>query len=122
MHGGAVVKTKKLPAWTLLFCVAAHGGESTPLLDAAYAGDADRVAALIRSGADVNAANQFGATPMAQAALRGDTEVLRLLLKAGADPDSPNAEGETALMIVARTGPHRTSHGWSASSHPGAPT
>ncbi len=88
----------------LLYCVVAHGGESTPLLDAAYAGDAARVAALIMSGANVNEANLFGATPMSQAALRGDAEVLKLLLKAGASPESANADGQTALMTVARTG------------------
>jgi ankyrin repeat protein len=91
-------------ALALIFCAAANGGDSTPLLDATYAGDAAKVTELLKSGANANAANQFGATPMSQAALRGDTEVLRLLLKAGADPDSPNAEGETALMTVARTG------------------
>ena len=93
-------------AFALLACSAlALGAEnSTPLLDAAYQGDAARVAELIHGGANVNEANIFGATPMAQAALRGDTAVLKLLLKAGADPESPNAEGQTALMIVARTG------------------
>jgi ankyrin repeat protein len=101
---GRDVNLKRLAVLALLFCGLARGGESTPLLDAAYAGDADRVAALIRAGADVNEANQFGATPMSQAALRGDTQVLGLLLKAGADPESPNAEGETALMTVVRTG------------------
>ncbi len=74
------------------------------LLEAAYTGDPKQVAALIKAGADVNAANQFGATPMSEAARRGDTQVLRLLLKAGASPESANAEGETALMAVARTG------------------
>jgi ankyrin repeat protein len=104
MRSGVWVMSRRFSALLVLFCAVAQGGESTPLLDATYAGDAARVAALIRSGADVNEANQFGATPMMQAALRGDTEVLRLLLKGGADPDSPSAEGETALMIVARTG------------------
>jgi ankyrin repeat protein len=77
---------------------------STPLLWAAYQGDAARVAELIKAGADVRMANRYGATPMSEAAQRGDTEILRLLLKAGADPESPNAEGQTALMEVARTG------------------
>ena len=92
--------------FALLVCAAlARGADTTtPLLDAAYQGDAARVAELIRAGADVKEANLFGATPISQAALRGDTAVLKLLLKAGADPDSPNAEGETALMLVARTG------------------
>jgi len=96
----------RLLPFLLLACSAlASGAESsTPLLEAAYQGDAARVAELIRGGADVKEANIFGATPMALAAQRGDTAVLKLLLKAGADPESANAEGETALMIVARTG------------------
>ncbi len=77
---------------------------STPLLWAAYQGDAARAAELIKAGADVQAGNRYGATPMSEAARRGDTEILRLLLKAGADPESPNAEGQTSLMAVARTG------------------
>ncbi|HMA12749.1 MAG TPA: ankyrin repeat domain-containing protein [Steroidobacteraceae bacterium] len=74
------------------------------LLQAAYEGDAARVARLIKAGAPVNEANVFGATPMGEAARRGDTAVLKVLLEAGADPESPNAEGQTALMSVARTG------------------
>jgi ankyrin repeat protein len=104
LRSGKFVNVIRPGALLLLFCAAVQGGESTPLLEATYSGDAARVASLIRSGADVNAANQFGATPMSQAAMRGDAGILRLLLKAGANPDSPNAEGETALMIVARTG------------------
>jgi len=99
-----MLNPKPLAVLFLLLAGAAQAGDTTALLDATYAGDAARVAALIKAGADVNEANQFGATPMSQAAQRGDTEVLRLLLKGGADPDSPNAEGETALMLVARTG------------------
>ena len=82
----------------------AYGAENGSLLQAAYEGDAARVAALIKSGANVNEANAFGATPMGEAAKRGDTAVLKLLLQAGADPQSANADGETALMVVARTG------------------
>jgi ankyrin repeat protein len=81
-----------------------RAAETTPLLEAAYRGDAARVAQLLAAGADPDEANDFGATPLREAALRGDTAVLQLLLKAGADPQSANAEGETALMRVARTG------------------
>ncbi len=95
---------KQLSVLLLMCCAVARAGESTPLLDAAYAGDAARVAALIKSGAKVDEANLFGATPMSQAALRGDTAVLKLLLDAGASPESANSDGETALMAVARTG------------------
>jgi len=79
-------------------------GTTDALLQAAYDGDAGKVAALLKSGADPRAANAFGASPMGEAARRGDVAVLQLLLKAGADPDSRNAEGQTALMAVARTG------------------
>lgn len=95
---------QRLALATLVFCSVAHGAASTPLLDAAYAGDAARVAALIQSGASVDEANQFGATPMGEAARRGDAAILKLLLAAGADPESANSDGETALMAVARTG------------------
>ena len=66
-----MMNLKPLAALFLLLAAAAHAGDSSPLLDATYAGDAARVAALIKAGADVNEANQFGATPMSQAALRG---------------------------------------------------
>jgi ankyrin repeat protein len=76
---------------------------TTPLHWAAHEGDAARVDALIRKGADVNARNRFGSTPLYEAALEGHTEIIRKLLKAKADPDAANAGGMTALMIVART-------------------
>ncbi len=77
---------------------------STPLQWAVYEGDVDQVRALIQAGADVNAANHFGANAMQLAAEVANVDILRLLLEAGADPDSANFEGQTALMLVARTG------------------
>ena len=59
---------------------------------------------LIRAGADVSIANNYGATAMSVAAEAGNTEMIRLLLNAHANPDSPNPLGQTALMAVARTG------------------
>ena len=88
----------------LLLGGVARADEASALLQAAYEGDAARVAQLVKAGAPVNQANVFGATPLSEAARRGDTAVLRILLEAGANPDSPNAEGQTALMSVARTG------------------
>lgn len=95
---------KIVTLFLLLAAGAAQAAVTTPLLEAAYRGDADEVAALLRAGAKPDEANDFGATPLGEAARRGDTEVLKLLLKAGADPENANAEGETALMRVARTG------------------
>ena len=77
---------------------------STALQWAVYEGDAERARALIRAGADVGVANNYGANAMQLAAETADLAMLKLLLDAGADADSANPEGQTALMLVARTG------------------
>jgi ankyrin repeat protein len=77
---------------------------STALQWAVYEGDVARVRTLLNEGADVAAANNYGANAMQLAAEVANLEILELLLDAGADPDSPNPEGQTALMLVARTG------------------
>jgi ankyrin repeat protein len=85
----------------LAFAVEPDG--TTPLHWAAHDGDAQKVDALIRAHADVNARNRFGSTPLYEAALTGNTAIIRKLLKAGAEPNAANDGGMTALMIVART-------------------
>jgi ankyrin repeat protein len=77
---------------------------TTPLHRAVHRGDVKAVNELIRSGADVNAANRYGVPPLSLAATNGDAAVLEALLKAGANPDSTQSEGETALMTASRTG------------------
>jgi len=77
---------------------------STPLQWAVYDVNAAEVRRLLKAGADVSLANNYGASPMSLAAEVGNTEILKLLLDAGANADSPNPEGQTALMAVARTG------------------
>jgi ankyrin repeat protein len=77
---------------------------STPLQWAVYRNDAAEVKRLLKAGAKIGEANDYGATPMQMAAATGNREILKLLLDAGANADSPNAEGQTALMEVARTG------------------
>ena len=77
---------------------------STPLQWAVYRQDAAEVKRLLKAGANVAEANNYGATPMQMAATLGNTGILKLLLDAGANADSPNADGQTALMAVARTG------------------
>jgi ankyrin repeat protein len=59
---------------------------------------------LLKAGAKVGEANNYGATPMQMAAATGNTQIIKLLLDAKANADSANAEGQTALMAVARTG------------------
>jgi serine/threonine-protein phosphatase 6 regulatory ankyrin repeat subunit B len=53
---------------------------------AAEKGDAARVRALVRGGADVNASLSSGATALTLAARQGHLSVVKLLLAAGADP------------------------------------
>ncbi len=84
--------------------VAVSADGSTALLMAAYEGDAGRVAALLKQGANPRQGNRYGATPLGEAARRGDADIMRLLLNAGANANEANAEGQTALMEVARTG------------------
>lgn len=54
---------------------------------AASRGDVEAVRSLLAAGADVNAANEYGATPLILASMRGRTDVARVLLEAGADAD-----------------------------------
>jgi ankyrin repeat protein len=77
---------------------------STPLQWAVYNGDIAEVQRLLKAGAKVSVANNYGATPMSLAAEVGNDQIIKLLLDAGADANSPNPEGQTALMAVARTG------------------
>src|SRR5262245_64603037 len=56
------------------------------------------VARLIRTGANVNVVNRYGAAPIAVACARGNAEIIELLLQAGADVNTALPEGETCLM------------------------
>ena len=77
---------------------------STPLQWAVYDENVAEVRRLLKAGANVSLANNYGATPMSLAAEVGNAEIIKLLLDAGADANSPNADGQTALLAVARTG------------------
>jgi ankyrin repeat protein len=75
---------------------------TTPLHWAVHNNDVATVDRLIKSGADVNAKNEFGATPMSEAAANGNTTIIEKLLNAGADPNSTGPDGMTALMVIAQ--------------------
>jgi len=67
----------------------------------------EKIEALIKAGADVNAANRYGVTPLSLAASNGSDRVIGLLLKAGANPSAADGalhDGRTVLMLAARTG------------------
>jgi len=62
-----------------------------PLIDqltsAIFGSQVARVASLLRRGAPVNGADNYGTTPLYKAAVQGETEIVRVLLEAGADPN-----------------------------------
>ena len=79
--------------------------EATRKLAAAVArGDAAQVAALVRQGADPDAADRSGWTGLHLAAEAGDQALARLLLDAGAHPDLRSRARGTPLDIAETTG------------------
>ena len=84
--------------------VANEGDASPGLLAAEARGDAAQVAALLRRGADPDAADRSGWTGLHQAAETGDLAVARVLLEAGAHPDLRARARGTPLDIAERTG------------------
>ncbi|OAR24116.1 serine/threonine protein kinase [Streptomyces sp. ERV7] len=77
---------------------------SDRLFGAIAVGDAARVRAVLRAGADAEGADREGTTPLYEAAVNGRAEIARVLLTAGAAPDAesggPGAEG-TPLCAAA---------------------
>lgn len=90
----------------LLSCVItlpanAHGdGVADALLYAIRDGDRLAVEKLLKSGAEINAADQTGTTPLMYAALNADPAIMELLLKNGAKVDSKNKAGTVALQLA----------------------
>src|SRR3954464_14452518 len=83
---------------------AAEADGSTALHVASYQDDVKTADALIRSGVNVNAANDLGVTPLWNACLNGSASMVRLLLQAGANPNAALLSGETPVMVAARSG------------------
>jgi uncharacterized protein len=77
---------------------------STALLWATYNVDHEMVRALLKRGAKVNVANNYGDYPLTEAVKLGDVELVRVLLDAGANADSPSQDGQTALMLASSIG------------------
>ena len=78
-----------------------------PVADAAMNGDIEAVRSLLRSGADVNAAQGDGMTALHWAAQAGDRQLAEILVYAGARLDAGTRIGRyTALHIAAREGRH----------------
>ncbi len=78
---------------------------STPVADAARRNDLATVKQLVRTGADVNAAQGDGLTALHWAAINDDVPMAEVLLYAGADISaSTRLDGTTPLAIAAKDG------------------
>lgn len=78
----------------------------TPLGFAAFFGQPDMVKALLKAGADVNAASResMKVTPLASAAAAKQTEIARLLIAHGANVNARAAGGHIPLHEAAANG------------------
>lgn len=75
--------------------------EETALFSASQSGDVPTMKALVKAGADVNAASEAGVTPLHRAALNNRPNAVQYLLEAGADTRAKTArEGYTALHVA----------------------
>jgi ankyrin repeat protein len=83
----------------------AAAASSAPVADAAMRGDREAVRALLKQGADVNAAQGDGMTALHHAAERGDAEMCAMLVYAGANVAAMTRIGQyTPLHIASRSG------------------
>mmetsp|Transcript_13113 Transcript_13113/g.27497 ORF Transcript_13113/g.27497 Transcript_13113/m.27497 type:complete len:213 (-) Transcript_13113:123-761(-) len=77
---------------------------ATPLMEAAFAGEAAKVDELIKAGADVNGQDGYGWTAFRYAVRNNKLEAAKTLLNAGADMNIASKTGRTPLMSVASNG------------------
>jgi ankyrin repeat protein len=66
--------------------------------------DAEIASALVKAGANVNAADENGETPLTLAAANGNLNIARLLIAARTNVNAARWTGDTPLMIAAQAG------------------
>ncbi len=70
------------------------------LLLAIAEGNAEKVQAGIKAGADINHRDRFGLAPILYASMFGSANIVQLLLRNGADPNITDPKGWTPLMFA----------------------
>jgi ankyrin repeat protein len=71
----------------------------TPLMLAAYHGNAETATYLVHHGADLNGESKYG-TPIMAATIKGNNDIVKLLLAQGADLNKSDSNGTTALLYT----------------------
>mgnify|MGYP003323513550 CR=1 FL=1 len=85
----------------VLFALLLFGPQSeSPVAVAAQRGDLDTVRVLLRSGADVNAAQNSGMSALHWAAQQNDAPVIEILLYAGANTEATTRLGGLSLIHI----------------------
>jgi ankyrin repeat protein len=74
------------------------------LLDAAWDGDLEKVKEALRTGADVNAMEEYGSPALHKAAGQGHYEVVEFLVANGADIELKDKVDMAAVMSAATAG------------------
>ncbi|KAI0871079.1 hypothetical protein GGS24DRAFT_510150 [Hypoxylon argillaceum] len=78
--------------------------KNTAIIEAASAGDIEKVAKLLSLGCNANATDRWGWSALSMCAYGGHLAVARLLLEHGADLDNVDVDGDTPLQIATTRG------------------
>ncbi len=84
--------------------IASGDDKNRDLILASMKGEVVKVAALLKSGADINAKDQRGWTALLWAVSRGQMNLVKLLLDKGADVNARDERCWTPLMEAANRG------------------
>ncbi|GFR51072.1 hypothetical protein Agub_g13396 [Astrephomene gubernaculifera] len=87
-----------------------HVDGSTPLMLACKGENADIVDALLKAGADVDAASEDGVTPLHLACKMGTYRIVNSLIEAGADVNAETENGISPLFIASCEGMYEVVH------------
>ena len=95
-----LVAATVMGAWAQVAPTTSEAARYQGLHAAAHAGDAERIARLAASGADLNARDAHGRTPLHVATFAGRTAAIRALAKAGANLDLLENDRYDAVTIA----------------------
>lgn len=87
-------KSKSLRLWARLADQQLSAKEVgiTPLHQAAFNGQVNKVKGLLKNGCDVNVRDKYGWTPLHDATIQGHCEIIKILIDAGADINAQDYE------------------------------
>jgi ankyrin repeat protein len=100
VEDGAIEQVKEMLIADPALVKAVNKDGWTPLMQSAYAGQAEIMAVLLAAGSDVNARCHDGDTAMHYASAQGEAECIEALATAGAKLDVEDNDGETPIAVA----------------------